>query len=152
MARNVVEGRPAPTADNRRLFDRVEAGGRRLVTLFEGPFDAPPVRTTDAAQALRDVLADVGATRPRRDAVDARVVREVESGSGRIVDSQKDVGGWPAYASGPLPADADADGMPDGWERARGLDPADGPRARDDGYTNLEVYLNDLASAPAEPR
>ena len=39
VAGNVVEGRPALTADNRLLFDRVEAGGRRLVTLFEDPFD-----------------------------------------------------------------------------------------------------------------
>ena len=82
-------------------------------------------------------------------------MREVESRSGRIIDSQKDVGGWPAYASGPAPADADADGMPDDWERAHGLDPADpadGPRAGRDGYTNLEVYLNELAGPTAEPR
>ncbi len=153
VAGNVVEGRPALTADNRTLFDRVEAGGRRFVVLLDSPFDAPPVRTTDAALALRDVMAVVGATRPRRDAVDARVVREVESRSGRIIDSQEDVGGWPPYASGPVPADADADGLPDDWERARGLDPADptdGPRAGRDGYTNLEVYLNELAGA--EPR
>ena len=71
------------------------------------------------------MLAGVGATRPRRDAVDARVVREVESRAGRIIDSQRDVGGWPPYGSGPAPADADGDGMPDEWERARGLDPAD---------------------------
>ena len=82
VAGNVVEGRPEVTTDNRRLFDRVEAGGRRLVTLFEVPFDAPPFPTTDAAQTLREVLADVGATRPRRDAVDARVVRQVEARAG----------------------------------------------------------------------
>jgi len=155
VAGNVVEGRPALTADNRLVFDRVDASGRRLVTLFDDPFETPPVLTTDAVQALQQVLAGVGATRPRRDAVDSRVVREVEARSGRIIDSQQEVGGWPAYASGPAPADADADGMPDDWERAHGLDPADsadGPRAGRDGYTNLEVYLNELAGALAEPR
>ena len=155
VAGNVVEGRPALTADNRLLFDRAEAGGRRLVTLSDDPFDAPPVRTTGAAQALQEVLAGVGATRPRRDAVDARVVREVEARAGRIIDSQEAVGAWPVYVSGPAPADADADGMPDEWERAHELDPADpadGPRARRDGYTNLEVYLNELAGPAAEPR
>lgn len=149
VAGNVVEGRPALTADNRLLFDRVEASGRRLVTFFDRPFDAPPVGTTDAARALREVLAGVGATRPRRDAVDARVVGEAETLSGRIVDSQKGVGGWPSYASGPAPADGDQDGMPDAWESARGLDPGD-PRdgarvAGLEGYTHLEVHLNELA-------
>jgi len=155
VAGNVVEGRPAVTADNRLLFDRAGAGAGRLVTLSDEPFETPSVRTTGAAQALREVLAGVGATRPRRDAVDARVVREVGDRGGRIIDSQREVGGWPTYASGPAPADADADGMPDDWERAHGLDPADpadGRRTRDDGYTNLEFYLNELAGAPAEPR
>ena len=155
VAGNVVEGRPDLTADNRRLFDRVEAAGRRLVALFERPFDAPLVRTTDAAEALREVLAGAGATRPRRDAVDARVVREVESRSGRIIDSQDEVGGWPALRSGAAPADTDADGMPDDWERSRGLDradPTDGSRAGADGYTNLEVWLNELAAATADER
>ena len=150
VAGNVVEGRPDVNGDNRRLFDRLEAAGRRLVTLVERPFDAPPVTTTDAATARREVLAGAGATRPRRDAVDARVVREVERRTGRIIDSQGEVGGWPAYRSGPAPADADADGMPDGWERARGLDPtdpADGARAGVDGFTNLEAYLSELARA-----
>ena len=41
--------------------------------------------------------------------------------------------------------DSDADGMPDAWETARGLDPADpsdGPRIGADGYSSLERYLN----------
>ncbi len=154
VAGNVVEGRPDESADNHLLFDRPLAGGHRRLALFEEPFTAPPVRTTDAVQALQEVLAGVGASRPRRDQVDARVVHEVQARGGRIIDSQQDVGGWPAYASGPAPADADGDGMPDGWERAHGLDPADpedGPRAGRDGYTNLEAYLNELAGEPPAP-
>jgi hypothetical protein len=152
VAGTVVEGRPALTADNRLLFDRVEAAGRRLVTFVAEPFDAPPVSTTGADEALRAVLAGVGATRPGRDAVDGRVVRQVEARSGRIIDSQQDVGGWPPYASGPAPADGDGDGMPDEWERARGLDPGD-PRdgarvAGREGFTHLEVYLNERADVP----
>jgi pectate lyase len=92
---NVVEGRDDLTADNTKLFDRAVVDGRSLVTLITRPFAAPPVRTTSAAQALKDVLAGAGATLPRRDAVDARIVREVETRTGRIIDSQKDVGGWP---------------------------------------------------------
>ena len=65
-----------------------------LVTIVRRPFDAPAVKTTSARQALQDVLAGAGATLPRRDATDARIVRQVETRTGRIIDSQKDVGGW----------------------------------------------------------
>jgi hypothetical protein len=148
---NVVEGRPQLTADNRLLFDRHEAGGRRLVTLADRPFEAPGVRTTSAEEALADVLRDVGATRPRRDAVDARIVREVGTRGGRLIDSPRDVGGWPAYATAAAPADADEDGLPDDWERARGLDPSDPADAAKvagpDGYTQLEIYVNELGES-----
>jgi hypothetical protein len=63
----------------------------------------------------------------------------------KAVTHENDVGGFPVMPSFPPCADADHDGMPDAWERARGLDPADpsdGPRVTADGYTNLEHYLN----------
>lgn len=53
-----------------------------------------PVATDTADEALLRVLASAGASR-HRDAVDVRVVDEVRSGGGRIIDSQEDVGGWP---------------------------------------------------------
>ena len=92
---NVIDGRDGTT--DRALFDRTELEGRPLVTLVDRPFPAPPVPTTAAAVALKEVLAGAGATRPRRDEVDTRLVREVEQRGGRIIDSQKDVGGWAGY-------------------------------------------------------
>jgi pectate lyase len=92
---NVIDGRDGTT--DRALFDRTELEGRPLVTLVDRPFPAPPVPTTAAAVALKEVLAGAGATRPRRDEVDTRLVREVEQRAGRIIDSQKDVGGWAGY-------------------------------------------------------
>lgn len=47
------------------------------------------------------------------------------------------------------PTDGDADGMPDAWETEHGLDPADpsdGPAIAEGGYSNVEVYLNELAA------
>ncbi len=41
--------------------------------------------------------------------------------------------------------------MPDAWERAHGLDPAnadDGAVTAANGYTNVENYLNELAGDP----
>lgn len=153
---NVVIGRPELTADNRKLFDRTEVKGRALVTLADRPFEVPAVSSTAAAAAYEAVLAHAGASLPNRDAVDSRIVREVRSGSGRIIDSQWEVGGWPVLRQGRPPADRDRDGMPDEWEQARGLnaeDPADSAADRDgDGYTNLEEYLNSLAVFAAERR
>jgi hypothetical protein len=66
-----------------------------------------------------------------------------------IIDSQKTVGGWPELKSELAPTDSDRDGMPDVWEKEHGLDPQN-PDDRNadrnqDGYTNLEEYLNELA-------
>jgi len=44
-------------------------------------------------------LKDAGATLPRRDAVDERVVNEVRTGTGHIIKWVKDVGGWPEFPS-----------------------------------------------------
>ena len=92
------------------------------------------------------MLDTVGASLPVRDAVDARIIRQVRERTGTIIDSQKQVGGWPLLKSLPAPLDSDHDGMPDAWETAHGLnprDPADANRDNDgDGYTNLEEYIN----------
>ncbi|PZO05600.1 MAG: pectate lyase [Alphaproteobacteria bacterium] len=100
------------------------------------------------AQTVAAVLAAVGASKAR-DSVDQRVIEGVSDRSGRIIDSQAAVGGWPALAPGTAWVDTDGDGMPDNWETARGLDPADpadGATDGDaDGYTHLEDWLNSLA-------
>ncbi len=107
---------------------------------------------------------------PRRDTVDKRIIQEVTNGTATygtgsynqdeglgaapsgIIDSQTDVGGWPALYTGPVPEDRDHDGMPDSWETANGLDPDD-PEDRngigEGGYTNLEIYLNSITEFPA---
>jgi pectate lyase len=119
-----------------------------------GPLRFPAVTRDSAAQAHDKVLASAGASRVR-DPVDARVVETVRSGTGRLIDSQKDVGGWPELARGTPWMDSDGDGMPDDWERANRLNPADpqdGTVDTDgDGYTNVEEWLNGLA-APAAAR
>ena len=62
---------------------------------------------------------------------------------------------WPELSDGGVTADAlkdtDGDGMPDVWENANGLNPNDASDGitttlSEDGYTNLEVYLNSLVS------
>jgi hypothetical protein len=41
------------------------------------------------------VLANAGARPWDRDAVDRRIVQEVRHGTGRVIDDEKDVGGYP---------------------------------------------------------
>jgi hypothetical protein len=145
-----VHGNLGPhRTDDTQAEDGVVTPDDRIY-LVATPFAAPPVTTTGADVAFDEVLRLAGATAPQRDAVDARVVAEVQTGTGRIIDSPADVGGWPDLAPGVAPADTDHDGMPDDWETARGLDPAvdDGAGDRDgDGYTNVEEYLNSLFPA-----
>jgi hypothetical protein len=143
---NVYEGHADFTADNRKFPSAYEINGQRQVRLAETPFDVAPVTTVPAAEALELVLANVGAILPQRDAVDARLVGHVRNREGRKIDSQKEVGGWPELKTGPVPADSDNDGLPDAWENAHGLNASDATDtaldADQDGYTNLEEYLN----------
>ncbi|HEV8396822.1 MAG TPA: hypothetical protein VGQ37_21220 [Vicinamibacterales bacterium] len=114
-------------------------------------FATPAITTTSAREAFDQVLASAGAMVPARDAVDRRIVDEVHQGTGAIIDTPEQVGGYPAYRSATASSDADGDGLPDDWEREHGLNPADaadGARDRDgDGYTNLEEYLHALMRA-----
>ncbi|MBL8229885.1 MAG: hypothetical protein JNL98_15460 [Bryobacterales bacterium] len=149
VASNIVEGRPELTADNSRLFDRTERNGQRLYTLHDAPFETPHVDSTSPQEAYETVLRDAGAVLPRRDSVDERIIHEVRTGTGSLIDTQQQVGGWPELESAPPPLDSDNDGMPDYWERDYGLDPhdpSDGPKIRESGYSNIEHYLNEIAA------
>jgi pectate lyase len=85
-----------------------------------------------------------------RDTVDERLIKTIINKTGKVIDSQNDVGGWDMYPSVARPAsfDTDQDGMSDAWERKLGLnpdDPTDGNKDRNnDGFTNLEEYINSL--------
>ncbi|MGA9115891.1 MAG: FlgD immunoglobulin-like domain containing protein [Bacteroidota bacterium] len=154
---NHVFGYPAITADNwnggvQGTWAQIQKNRRRLLPF---PYDSVTTHTPETAFEL--VLAHGGAVFPARDTLDARIVQEVRTGTAGgsglwgalkgIIDTQDTVGGWPHLASLPPPPDADADGMPDDWELAHGLNPADssdGPAIAPDGYSYLEHYLNSL--------
>ncbi len=110
------------------------------------PFDTPPMTTDSPDSALAKVLRHGGASLPKRDAVDIRMVESVLNGTGAIIDSQSEVGGWPQLQAGTPYVDADEDGMADDWETFYGLDPADKSdyNLDNDGdvYTNIEEFLN----------
>ena len=112
------------------------------------PVPMAPVTCSSPAEASPLILARAGASHSR-DSVDAAIVEGVRNRTGKQIDSQRDVGGWPMLATAPAPKDSDGDGMPDDWERAHGLNPNRDDSAADrngNGYTNIEEYLNALAS------
>jgi hypothetical protein len=64
------------------------------------PLDKPPVwpeglKVIDARQVEARVLANAGARPWDRDAVDRRIVQDVRQGTGRVIDDETQVGGYP---------------------------------------------------------
>lgn len=90
----------------------------------------PALRVFDSKTVENRVLSNVGARPLDRDSVDERIVREVKRRTGHIIDSQREVGGWPEARrtyrpfKSPLHPNGDDDG---------------------DGYTNIEEVLNLMA-------
>jgi hypothetical protein len=152
---NFVEGNPKVTADNWAGGVQVESIGDPAKILAgirtNKPYPYASLTIQSAADAYQSVLAGVGATLPRRDAVDARVIEMVRTGKvtyqdGIITDIDQ-VGGYPEYRGQPEP-DVGADGIPLWWKKKYGLDVNDPSLAsrdlRDDGYTVIEKFLDGL--------
>jgi len=175
VAGNIVEGNDKVTKDNWAGGVQVEdvpEPEKILASIrTDKPFAMPNVTIIPAQEAYQYVLANTGASLPKRDAVDTRIVEDVRTGKityakdakpyakspyikrrlpedsykqGIITDPQQ-VGGYPTYQGKPY-QDTDKDGMPDEWEKKHGLNPKDATDAskdRDkDGYTNIEEFLN----------
>ena len=155
--------------------------------LKELPYELSGMTYESADEAYQSVLKNVGATLPRLDEVDARVIAEAAGTQepqfgGRlgkrsgIIDSPYDItlqshddfaaldeatateinvtcyprlqADADEYAC--WVADSDGDGLPDDYEKEVGLNPnnaADGQALTESGYSNLEVFLNGVASS-----
>jgi hypothetical protein len=83
---DAVVGLAAP--DDRILWE--DNGG---IPHAPARYPYPLVTTTSALHAYDDVLAGVGAF--PRDAVDVRVLADVQNGTGHWINDAADVGGWP---------------------------------------------------------
>lgn len=129
----------------------------RLITDYNGatPMQQPnlkcqaPMNLEPAEDAFYAVMEHARASRVR-DSHDLRIIEQLASlgTKGAFIANEQDVGGIGTLAGADAPADSDGDGMPDEWEKANGTDPdkadANGD-ADDNGYTNIEDYVNSLA-------
>lgn len=163
VADNYMYGSAAVTADNWQGVEPDDKGliGSVKATSWQGE---KPARMHTAEEAFNAVLKYAGASL-RRDKVDTRIANETETGTttytgskGKtkgLIDSQEDVGGWPAYEASDkeleAAVDTDSDGIPDWYEALLGLDmknPSDAAAYSIDSnlkrYTNLELYLHYL--------
>ena len=146
---NIGPGRPANTGNEWGLV-RNDVINR--IKVYNRLIDPSMITIQPVTEAYDLVLKNAGANIPRYDDVDVRIINDVKNGTGHIIDSQDDVNGWPVLDKGVPPADSDHDGMPDEWEQANGLDPAKhsdayGTNLSDEGYTNIEVYVNSFFEA-----
>ncbi len=132
------------------------------------PIDFIYTTTHTPDVAYEKVLSYVGACKSR-DCIDTLMIYDTRKGVASytgsisttmpgIIDSQEDIkpvnapsdwSPWPTLNSLPAPTDTDLDGMPDAWETANGLNPnlaTDRNLKNNQGFTNLELYMNSLVS------
>ena len=171
-----MEGNDRVTKDNWdggvQVEDEAGVGKYKDEMKVDKPLPMPAFNILPAKEAYSYVLDNAGATLPKRDPVDSRIVDQVRTGKIKYRDDVKlpetqfqhrrlpkdsykygiitdisQVGGYPDYKGTPY-KDADNDGIPDEWELKRGLNPKNAADAladrNKDGYSNIEEYLNSL--------
>lgn len=179
---NIIEGNERVTKNNWDGGVQVENKKGELLTFEQAspyfaamrvnkPFPMAKITILPTLKAKDYVLANAGATLPKRDPVDTRIVKQVKTGKIEYIEGVKlpekdfehrrlpkdsyklgiitdisQVGGYPEYKGTPY-KDADDDGMPDAYELKNGLNPKDASDAAKigkSGYSNIEVYLNSV--------
>ena len=175
---NIVEGNDRVTNNNWdggvQIEDMPNAGEYKDAMKWDKPLPIQEFPIMTAKESFGFVLANAGATLPKRDAVDTRVTEQVRTGQIKypenvnldgvpqfkhrrlpkdsykmgIITDIAQVGGYPEYKSAAAKKDSDQDGMPDVWEIKYKLNPNDPKDAvldcNGDGYTNIEKYMNGI--------
>ena len=155
-----MEGYPAITNDNWaggvQVDEDSNTGKYTDYMKVNKPLPMAELTVLPAKESFDYVLANAGATLPKRDAVDQRITEQVRTGKIIVVDGVKlpesqfkhrrlpidsykigiitdvtQVGGYPEYKGTPH-KDSDNDGMPDSWETKNGLNPNNAADASQD--------------------
>ena len=164
ISRNVIEGNPEVSKDNwtqgvfaqmKPSYDLTDQDKNKIK--INQPHDIQNTIKTHSAKEAYEKIVQIAGAALIRDAVDLHILKDVKNGSftyegskgstNGIIDSQKDVGGFPDLKPGTALPDSDHDGMPDDWEIKNKLNP-EVPNANgkdlDKNYDNIEVYFDDL--------
>ena len=171
---NIMEGNDEVTEDNwtkgvyaqqtnNEDVDFLWTEETRKAIKLDMPLDAGSVTTHSAAMAYERVLEYAGCCL-YRDAVDERIINDTRNRQATYtadgnkpgyINSQNDqkpddwAEAWPELPTDTSieTRDTDGDGIPDAYEKANGLNyrsASDGNEVAENGYTNLENYLNSL--------
>jgi hypothetical protein len=160
VAGNFVEGNPSVSANNWDGGVQPDVKSNSLAVVLaqirtNTPCPYAPLQIQSPQQAYETVLAIAGATRPKRDPVDERVIKTVRTGTvttrattqpvpettkvgfsqaviagivelvGKGIITSPDQVGGYPEYKGEPYKDSDGDGMPDWWEIEHGLNPND---------------------------
>jgi hypothetical protein len=181
---NIIEGNEKVTKDNWDGGVQLESKKGELLTYEQAapyfaamrvkkPFPMAKITILPTLAAKDYVLTHAGATLPKRDPVDTRILKQVKTGKIDFIEGVKlpekdfehrrlpkdsykmgiitdvsQVGGYPDYKGTPY-KDTDDDGMPDAYELKNGLNPKDATDAAKigkSGYSNIEIYLNSVVA------
>lgn len=182
---NFVDGFPKVSKNNWEGGVQMEGKDGELMTYQEAKVYFPYIKTAEefprpwfpimsAQDAYDFVLENAGATLPKRDPVDVRIIKTVKTGEAiyekgldpdsfyqfehrrlkpdsykrGIITDISQVGGYPDYNGKPY-TDSDGDGMPDAYEKKYDLNPNDPSDANsypagENGYTQIEYYINGI--------
>jgi pectate lyase len=129
------------------------------VTNTKNDFQVAYPVTIEAGNAiLSKILEKAGAFHFSRDPIDTRIIDETSKGikNPNYTSSYPTISEvrWPTYQTRTTSVvDSDKDGMDDAWERSNGLNPGvdDGKSITASGYSNLELYINQLAQGENVP-
>lgn len=147
---NYVFGSQLVTADNKKGLNNSS-----LATVLESPVDmgeySVPYSTPE--EAYDKILSDAGASLPKRDAIDARIVDDVKHQTGRIINNADEIAGL-------IPTEEihRTFEIPEDWKAENNMGSASETdiveNGKYKGYTWIEAYVNDWtakASKPANP-
>lgn len=155
---NVIESSDEFSKDNSKGI-YISEESAPFTTIADKPFEmagTEDLELQDPETAYKEVLDKAGATYPKRDSVDARIINDVKNGTGRFANTEKENGGlaYNDFVKREKDFDKDADGIKDTWETANGLNPEDSSDSilySENGYTNIENYVNSLVDMEYVP-
>ena len=95
------------------------------------PFELPVITLLNSSVVKRHIISNAGSRPAKRDEADNRIIQDIVNFSGRLIDSPRQVGGWPDY---PMTKRVFTEGV--------------NPHADHDfdGYTNIEEILHKTAA------
>lgn len=134
VAANVLSGTRLFVADNLPAmtedpWSAVKIETRADVKATQPVVDAKPLTIRPAAMVQAHVLSGAGARPTERDEVDRRLLRELETKTGKIIDSPSSVGGLSPVTP-----------------TSRPLTPPGAGDSDADGYTDVEEWLHERAT------